>query len=215
FGQINGDGVIVKSNGYYIAGNFFGGALDQSPTGAYLRLGGTGTVQGNTFRTNFTGITAEGSAAISGNIFFARLPLQILASQAVVSGNGNSYYGLNSPNMAVDIAPDHAGTATVDLGPDYIQPSFAISYNVSLPPTSGRIRGVAGDMSKSGPALSGGLVSLERLDPATRTVDNATKTLTLRHRDSGSIIDNAGATGPATVTLPAPSHGLSYTFQIR
>src|SRR5262249_16596715 len=174
FGQINGDGVIVKSNGYYIAGNFFGGALDQSPTGAYLRLGGTGTVQGNTFRTNFTGITAEGSAAISGNIFFARLPLQILASQAVVSGNGNSYYGLNSPNMAVDIAPDHAGTATVDLGPDYIDPSFAISYNVSMPPTSGqlpntsgKIRGVAGDMSKSGPALSGGLVSLERLDPAT------------------------------------------------
>jgi hypothetical protein len=207
------------TNGYYIAGNAFSGALNLTPTGAYLRLGGTGAVLGNTFRTNYTGIIAEGSAEISGNIFFAKLPLQILSSQTVVSGKGNSYYGLNTPAMAVDIAPNYSsGIATVDLGPDYIDHTFAASYNVNLPSASGqwqyvngKIRGLGEDGSTNGPTLNA-LVSLDRLDPVTKTV---AASLTLKHRDSGSIIDNAGATGPTTITLPVPVNGLRYTFQIR
>jgi hypothetical protein len=89
FGQIPNDGLIINTNGYYIAGNFFGGALSLAPSGSYLRLSGTGTVQGNTFRTNYTGIIAVGSADISGNIFFApshglRYTFQIRAAQNMV-----------------------------------------------------------------------------------------------------------------------------------
>jgi hypothetical protein len=218
-GQIDGDGLIINTNGYYIAGNAFSGALNLTPTGTYLRLGGTGAVLGNTFRTNYTGIIAEGIAEISGNSLFAHLPLQILASQTVVPGNGNSYYGLNSPVMAVDIAPNYSGgIASVDLGPDYIDQTFSVSYNVNLPGASsqlqyvnGKIRGLGEDGSTNGLTLNA-LVSLERLDPVTKTVATS---LTLKHRDSGSIIDNAGATGPTTITLPLPVHRLRYTFQIR
>jgi hypothetical protein len=106
----------------------------------------------------------------------------------------------------------------VDLGPDFIESTFATSYNVNLPGASGqwqyvngKIRGLGEDGSINGPALNA-LVSLERSNPVTKSVATS---LTLKHRDSGSIIDNAGATTATTITLPAPSHRLSYTFQIR
>lgn len=123
-------GVDWKANGFTIESCSFYGYPVKGPTGAYLKVGGVGTVTGCKFVTNSTAILVSGCTVdFTGNNVIAYNGMNIQSAGSVVTGRGNNYVPATKSDQPAALEPfqhkrgviinePYAGLCAVDIGPD-------------------------------------------------------------------------------------------------